>query len=103
MPGCEVCRWGGEEFIILMRDFDMEVARAKMEYVRKSVEEAPTVFYNKHVYVTLTIGVEENQKIYHEPEEIIKVADERMYYGKMHGKNIVVCEDVKDDAREGRE
>ncbi|MBP5281684.1 MAG: GGDEF domain-containing protein [Lachnospiraceae bacterium] len=103
MPGCEICRWGGEEFIILMRDFDMEVAKAKMEYIRKAVEETPTIFFNKHVNVTMTIGLEENKEIYHEPEEIIKVTDARMYYGKMHGKNIVIYEDMKDDAREGRE
>jgi uncharacterized protein YhfF len=30
---------------------------------------------------------------YKTPESIIKVADGRMYYGKQHGKNIVVYED----------
>ena len=30
---------------------------------------------------------------YKDPEEVIKVADERMYYGKQHGKNILVFED----------
>ena len=27
------------------------------------------------------------------PEAVIKKADERMYYGKQHGKNILVFED----------
>ena len=36
---------------------------------------------------------EENRPDYHEPADIIKVADERMYYGKQNGKNIVVAED----------
>lgn len=90
MQGCDICRWGGEEMVILMRDYDFAVAKEKMEYIRKIVETNPTVFYNKRIPVTITIGLEENKDIYNNPEELIKVADERMYYGKKHGKNIVI-------------
>lgn len=93
MTGCPICRWGGEEMVILMKDYDLAVAREKMEYVRKCVETNPTVFYNKRISVTITIGLEENKDIYKTPEEVIKVADERMYYGKQHGKNIVIYKD----------
>ncbi len=92
--GCEICRWGGEEIIILMRDHDMAVAKEKMEYLRRSIEMNPTVFFNKRIHATITIGLEECNDSYHDPEELIKVADERMYYGKQHGKNIVVYQDV---------
>ncbi|MBO4781781.1 MAG: GGDEF domain-containing protein [Lachnospiraceae bacterium] len=92
MHGCEICRWGGEEIIILMRDYDLEVAKQKMEYIRKTIETTPTIFYNKLITATVTIGLEEYSDKYKEPEEIIKVADERMYYGKQHGKNIVIFE-----------
>ncbi len=94
MHGCSICRWGGEEIIILMKDYDMTVAREKMEYLRRHVESNPTVFFNKRIPTTITIGLEENKDVYHEPDDIIKVADERMYYGKQHGKNILVYEDV---------
>ena len=94
MVGCPICRWGGEEIVILMKDHDMTVAREKMEYIRKSIETNPTVFYNKRIYVTVTIGLAENKDQYHTSEEFIKVADERMYYGKAHGKNIVISEDL---------
>lgn len=94
MQGCSICRWGGEEIIILMKDYDMEVAKVKMEYLRKCVETNPTVFFNKRINATITIGLEESREIYNDPEEIIKVADERMYYGKQHGKNILIYEDM---------
>lgn len=96
MQGCEICRWGGEELVILMRDYDFAVAKKKMEYIRGLIESTPTVFFNKHIYMTVTIGLEEYKDIYKEPEKIIKVADERMYYGKQHGKNIVISEDHED-------
>ncbi len=93
MQGCDVCRWGGEEFVILLRDYDMDVAKQKMEFIRKSIETTPTVFFNKRISATITIGLVEFRNRFHEPEEIIKVADERMYYGKQHGKNIVISEE----------
>ena len=100
MHGCDICRWGGEEFIILMRDYDMNVAIQKMEYLRKTIETNDTVFYNKHINATMTIGVEECSDIYHDPEDVIKTADERMYYGKQHGKNIVIASTVEEETHE---
>ena len=94
MMGCEICRWGGEEIIILMRDYDMTVAKMKLEYVRKHIESNPTIFYNKRIWTTVTIGVEEYKDIYKVPDDIIKVADNRMYYGKQHGKNILISEEM---------
>jgi diguanylate cyclase (GGDEF)-like protein len=90
MQGCEVCRWGGEEIIILMRGYDLTTAKNKLEDIRKTIENSPTTFYNKRISATLTIGVEEYSDSYQDVEDLIKVADERMYYGKQHGKNIVI-------------
>lgn len=94
MHGCDICRWGGEEIIILMKDYDMAVAREKMEYLRKCIESNPTVFFNRRVEATITIGLAEYEDIFKEPDDIIKKADERMYYGKQHGKNILIYEDA---------
>ncbi len=95
MPGCDICRWGGEEIVILMKDYDFSEAKQKMEDLRKCIEANPTVFYNKRIAATITIGLEESKTGYNEPEEVIKTADERMYYGKQHGKNILIFEDIE--------
>ena len=96
LPGCAVCRWGGEEFVVLMSGYNMITAREKMEEMRKRIESNPTVFFNKRIPITTTIGLEEYKASFNEPEEIIKVADARMYYGKQHGRNILVYEDLDD-------
>ena len=93
LPGSDICRWGGEEFVILLKDCDILTARSKVERLRKTVESNPTEFVGKQIFVTMTIGLEENLESYSNPEDIIKKADERMYYGKQHGKNILVSED----------
>jgi len=93
LPGCDICRWGGEEFVILLNGCDLVTAKGQVERLRKSIESNPTSFFGKNIFVTTTIGLEENKDIYGTPEDIIKVADARMYYGKQHGKNILVFED----------
>ena len=94
LQGYDICRWGGEEIVILMKDCNLEDAKEKLEALRKSIETVPTVFYNKQIFVTITIGVEKFVDTYKAPEEIIKKADNRMYYGKQHGKNILIFEDL---------
>ena len=103
MTGCDICRWGGEEIVILMKDYDIGVAKSKMEYIRKRVESSSTLFYNKKIDHTLTIGVEEYNHQVTKPDDIIKVADARMYYGKQHGKNVVISEDMYDQNEESEQ
>ena len=93
MKGCDICRWGGEEIVILMKDMRMEEAKERMETLRRNIEAEPTVFFNKHIPITVTIGLAENKEKFSAPEEIIKVADARMYYGKQNGKNILIYDD----------
>lgn len=94
MRNCDICRWGGEEFVILMKDTPFSNARNDMEYMRRLVESTPVFFYNKLISVTITIGLVECHHDYQHAEDIIKAADERMYYGKQHGKNILIYEDL---------
>ena len=93
LPGCDICRWGGEEFVILLSDCDLLTAKGKVERLRKTIESNPTSFFGKQIFVTTTIGLAESDSSYKEPEDVIKVADKRMYYGKQHGKNMIVAED----------
>ena len=101
LPDCDICRWGGEEFVILMRNYEVIDAKRKMEEIRRIIESTPTVFYNKRIPATITVGVAEYSDVYKTPEELIKIADERMYYGKQHGKNIVIFEDKRKNLKSG--
>ena len=94
LPGCDICRWGGEEFVVLMCGYNMITAKDKLEDLRKHIESNPTIFFNKRIPITSTIGLAEYKAAFNEPEEIIKVADARMYYGKQHGRNILIYEDM---------
>ncbi len=99
MQGCEICRWGGEEIVILMKDTDLEKSRARIEKLRDCVETEPTVFFSKQIPITVTIGLAVNKAKFKTPEDIIKVADARMYYGKQNGKNVLIYEDEQQIVR----
>jgi diguanylate cyclase (GGDEF)-like protein len=87
-----ICRWGGEEFLLLING---DGARATFiaETVRKKVEENLIVFKGTELKFTMTLGV-----TYYKPgydlDSLIKQADNNMYYGKRHGKNQVVSKEL---------
>jgi diguanylate cyclase (GGDEF)-like protein len=75
-------RWGGEEFLIILRDAGIEEAYTKALTIRNIVN-------NQTLYgisITISIGI---SILDHNFEKAIKEADEAMYYVKEHGKNNV--------------
>lgn len=80
-----VCRIGGEEFIILLRNTDAAGARVFAERLRQTVENE--VLLEGRI-VTLSIGVAELSSDDSE-DEWLKRADDYMYQAKQSGKNQV--------------
>jgi len=84
-----VARWGGEEFLIMLPDTDLEGGALAIEKLRETL--ASTVYeYAGHCFsVTMTFGV----TVYDgstDVETCIKHADELLYAGKRGGRNRVV-------------
>jgi len=85
-----VFRWGGEEVLVLVQSGE-EVALKIAERIRKTVEETEIKYENNIIRKTVTIGLMPYNKDL-DIEAMIKEADDRLYYGKNHGKNQVVSE-----------
>ncbi len=86
--GGDVCRWGGEEFLVLIPG-TLRDAGIMAEKIRKEVEALQYEYEGKTVTVTMTFGVSsglESDSL----EEMVKIADDRLYQGKTEGKNRVV-------------
>ncbi|MCH5250078.1 MAG: GGDEF domain-containing protein [Lachnospiraceae bacterium] len=83
-----VCRWGGEEILILSND-SMDNTCQIAENIRKTVENHVFSLRDTSIHCTLTLGVATHKK--GAPiDETITHADGRLYYGKQNGKNRVV-------------
>lgn len=88
-------RWGGEEFLMLLPETDIDGGFALADKIRKDIEGTSYVFNNIKLKLTMTFGV----SVYDRPMDIdycIKMADEALYIGKKQGKNCVIKTKPKD-------
>ena len=81
-----VCRYGGEEFVIVL---DKDDYFEKLESFRKTIESEIFEYDGKTFKITITIGTAEYKRDM-SLEKWVKVADEKMYSGKKTGKNKTV-------------
>ena len=84
---CTVCRWGGEEFIILAAADKCD--SGILEKLRTNIADLRMNYENKDINVTVTIGTEDYSDKYG-IDEWISYADQKLYLGKQSGKNKVV-------------
>jgi|GEM_PF-1414577 len=83
-----VCRWGGEEFLLLLPETEIEGAHIFAERIRKIIEAQITEYNGVQVSVTMTFGVTVNEE-YEMINDTIKKADTALYEGKSLGRNCV--------------
>lgn len=85
------CRFGGEEFVVLMPDTDTGQAEAVAERVRQSMAEKPfEVGPSRPLSVTVSAGVALNESHTDTPESLVKRADVALYRAKREGRNRVI-------------
>ena len=85
-------RYGGEEFTLVLPETTVEGATAMAERVRARIEDHHFEFEGKSFQVTVSIGIAVIEG--KEPttvEQIIQLADEKLYQAKQGGRNRVCC------------
>jgi len=80
-------RWGGEEFIILLPNSDVNGAIIKAENLRSTIENT----ISNPAKVTCSFGVSDAYKEDDTIDNIIMRADQALYQAKYMGKNRVEC------------
>lgn len=90
-----VCRYGGEEFVIIFTNTSREGAIRTAEKIRKEVAKHQFLFNEeiKDLHVTVSIGFATfDDDCGKEKNNILMIADERLYKAKKTGKNKVIYE-----------
>ncbi|MGF1523778.1 MAG: sensor domain-containing diguanylate cyclase [Leptolyngbyaceae cyanobacterium] len=85
------CRYGGEEFLLLLTGTDKSVALSRAEKIRRSVEQHALVLDSRQLdNLTVSIGVASYPEDADSYASLVKRADEALYQAKKLGRNQVV-------------
>lgn len=88
------CRYGGEEFALLMPDADASAALVVCERIREAIEQEafPRLDGRK---ITVSIGIAgAGSKSTLSPEEWVEMSDRNLYAAKRAGRNRIVMTDL---------
>jgi two-component system, cell cycle response regulator len=86
------CRYGGEEFVVIMPETDMAVASMVAERLRRRIAADPFAIQqgSRNVAVTISIGIADLRGKDDNSAAILKRADQALYRAKRDGRNRVV-------------
>ncbi len=87
------CRFGGEEFVVVMPDTEAAIASKVAERIRAEIEQVPFTVdaSGRKVGVTVSIGVASLQPPHDTVQTLMKRADVALYEAKANGRNRVVA------------
>jgi diguanylate cyclase (GGDEF)-like protein/PAS domain S-box-containing protein len=89
-----VCRFGGEEFVIVLPTANAESARARAERIRSKIRELTVLYQGQSLgRITVSIGVSELPAHGTSPAELLAAADAALYRAKRDGRDRVVIAD----------
>ncbi len=90
-PGDILARFGGEEFVVVMRATGAHDAVVGAERLRRMIEETPIEVEGKSLRITVSAGVGTLDDCEgRSQEELFIAADDRLYEAKALGRNRVV-------------
>jgi diguanylate cyclase (GGDEF)-like protein len=90
-----VCRYGGEEFVILLPNTSPEQAAIRADKAREQIEMTPVTFEEKVIPITISIGVAGlTPRDNHQPLDLLHAADQALYWVKRNGRNGVKIADT---------
>jgi diguanylate cyclase len=85
-----VCRYGGEELVIILPDTAHEGALLVAERIRRQIEHSQIVFAGRKIPLTASFGVSSFVPNNHKtPASLIELADKALYQAKAAGRNRV--------------
>ena len=88
------CRYGGEEFLLLLPKMNVESARARAERWRKMFAELEVPVESGNLRCTLSVGIAVFPEHGNTAEDLLRNGDRALYLAKALGRNRVVTYDM---------
>lgn len=83
------CRYGGEEFLVLLPETPLHGARRVAETLRREIAERPVAWAGEGIAVTASFGLAQTQPGEVNVQAVIARADQALYRAKDDGRNCV--------------
>jgi diguanylate cyclase (GGDEF)-like protein len=93
-----ICRYGGEEFTILLSEGDLASAYTVASRLYSTITETPFETEAGPVRVTVSMGMATSNEECDSLEKLLKCADQALYLAKDYGRNQVQVWDLKTSA-----
>jgi diguanylate cyclase (GGDEF)-like protein len=88
------CRYGGDEFMVILPDTPLVGARQVSENLRRAIAEHPVTWNDGQVMVTASFGITVISQGENDPLGAISRADTALYRAKQRGRNGIELEEL---------
>jgi diguanylate cyclase (GGDEF)-like protein len=88
------CRYGGEEFLLLLPDADAQETKGRADSLLSRIKALRIPFQGETLQVTISIGVSALSENASDIQEVITAADKALYRAKAQGRDRVVPADA---------
>jgi diguanylate cyclase (GGDEF)-like protein len=85
----KVARLGGEEFVVLLREADLDASNFLAERIRAAVEDGAAIYRNGAITATVSVGMTMVAASDRDVQDLIERADQALYLAKNNGRNCV--------------
>ena len=85
------CRYGGEEFAILLPETNLDKAEAMAERLRNAMNSSINEYEGQQIHITASFGIVGLSGAMRNIEDMLSKADDAMYQAKQRGRNQVIC------------
>ena len=82
-----VGRWGGEEFLCILPDTDLDTACEIAERLRHGISKKSFILDDREIFISASIGIANYPADGDAPEELFRIADATLYEAKRNGRN----------------
>ena len=90
-----LCRFGGEEFLIVLPKMSLHQARQKVDAWRREFAQTPIQFGDDSFYITFSAGIAIYPQHGDDSSALVAGADSALYRAKQAGRNCVLfCQEL---------
>jgi two-component system, cell cycle response regulator len=97
-PYDAIGRYGGEEFLVVLPNCDLEQAAIQAERMRHKLHSSSMLVDGAEMHVSASFGVTVSDGSERNPDVFVRVADEALYRAKASGRNCVSSLTLQDSA-----